>query len=482
MKTHFLSLAAPAALIGLGLALFGPLPVSAADDSRAFVSALNDAFADVYEKVAPSVVVIESKQEAAPTQATSGVPDAWQFFFRGPGGRQGMEQRPNQGSGFLISSDGLIVTNNHVVEGSNPASITVTLKDGRKLPAALVGVDPKTDLALLKVEATGLPACELADSDAVRVGNFAFALGAPFELPYTFTFGLVSATGRSNLTNITYEDYIQTDASINPGNSGGPLVDIHGRVIGVNTLINGINRGLGFAIPINMVKDVATQLASTGRVIRPWLGIEIMGLEESEMLRRAFPEVDHGVVVDRIRRGAPAYQSDLRPGDVILSVEGAGVRKAKDVQRAVLSKGVGELVRLEVWRDGARKRIEILTGEQPDAFIPAVHDSSTPPVPTVPPAAQVFEQLGLEVANLTPEAVQTLRFEGRSGVLVTGVAGGSPADVAGLMPGDIVTHVGNVPVDSTRSFLRELAKVEQRQGTLILLHRDGQKTYSILKP
>ncbi|HEY5791812.1 MAG TPA: trypsin-like peptidase domain-containing protein, partial [Chthoniobacterales bacterium] len=237
---------------------------------KALARSLNDAFADVYEKVSPSVVVIEAKM--LPNQA-DGARDAWEFFFQGPGFQTpgqlpGASVPPKEGSGLIIRTDGYIVTNQHVLRGAVADGITVTLKDGRKLPAKLAGADERTDVAVLKVDAKDLAAAELGDSDKVRVGQFAFALGAPFDLPYTFTFGLVSATGRNDLLHLpdAYEDYIQTDAAINPGNSGGPLADIDGRVIGMNTLINGLNRGLGFAIPVNLVKDVSDQLIAKGRV------------------------------------------------------------------------------------------------------------------------------------------------------------------------------------------------------------------------
>jgi serine protease Do len=448
----------------------------------ALAMALNEAFADVYEKVAPAVVVIEAHRGVNPTAGRGAMPDAWDYFFRGqpPANPRMRGDRPTQGSGFVISRDGLIVTNNHVVEGAAENGLRVTFKDGRKMPAVLVGVDPKTDLALLKVEGDELPTLDLADSDEVRVGQFAFAIGAPFELPYTFTFGLVSAKGRSNLTNITYEDYIQTDASINPGNSGGPLVDIHGRVIGVNTLINGINRGLGFAIPTNMVRDVVEQLAENGRVIRPWLGIEILGIEESEVLRSSFPEVPSGVVVDAIRPKTPAWHSELRPGDVILRVDAREVRTARDVQRAVLARRVGDMVQLEIWRKGQERSIQIQAGEQETDFLPAaVTPGNTPPqsVPVRPP-----ENLGIQAEDLTVDAAKAMGFTGSGGVLVTNVANGSPADVAGLRPGDIITHVGNQPVATADAFEKSIEKIDRERGAMILIERENQKTFVILKP
>ena len=271
----------------LAIGVVGSAFAQNAATSGALVRQLNDAFASVYEKVAPAVVVIEVKRSS--DASLSGLPEGTGVLLRGP---DGAPTQTNQGSGFLISSDGYILTNDHVVGDAARDGITVRLKDGRKFPASLIGLDDKSDLAVIKIDAKDLPTVELGDSDSAKVGQFAFAIGAPFELPYTFTVGVISAKGRTNLTDSrSYEEYIQTDASINPGNSGGPLCDIDGRVIGVNTLIYRMNRGLGFAIPINLAQQVGDQLISTGRVSRPWLGIEIVGIEESEALQRYFPDL-----------------------------------------------------------------------------------------------------------------------------------------------------------------------------------------------
>lgn len=450
---------------------------------------LSNSFAGVYEKVSPSVVVIEVKQDPSQVDPTS---DAWQFFFQGPGFQTPgklPEVPSNEGSGLILRKDGYIVTNQHVLRGATANGITVNLKDGRKLPAKLVGSDERSDLAVLKVEATDLAAAELGDSDQVRVGQFAFAIGAPYDLPYTFTFGLISATGRSDLLNlpIAAEEYLQTDASINPGNSGGPLCDIDGRVIGINTLINGLNRGLGFAIPINQVRSISDQLIAKGRVARPWLGIEIMGLEENALLQQAFPELSHGVVVDRIRRGTPAFNSSLRPGDVILRVDGREVAKAREVQKSVLSRGIGDLVKLEIWRNGQVLPIEIRTGEQPSRFMPAVYDPTDSPPPVAPneplPEPANRDLLGLKVETVTPEMALTLRLEEKSaGVIVTEVAPRSAAEVAGIQVGDVLTHVRGTAITTPADLQKAISGMEPPRGVLILIQREGVKTYAILKP
>src|SRR5262249_8063433 len=239
----------------------------------------------------------------------------------------------SEGSGFIVRPDGYIFTNFHVVEGAD--RIDVKLKDGREFSAKVVGTDEKTDVAVIKIDAKDLPSAQLGDSDSVRVGQFAFAIGAPFKLDYTFNYGVISGKGRSKLlatSGYSISDYLQTDASINPGNSGGPLCDIDGRVIGMNTLINGINRGLGFAIPINMAKDIGDDLIAGKKIMRPWLGIRIEPLGDDPSIRDLFKGIDRGVVVRTIEADAPAYRSDLRPFDVITQVDENPVQTDSQLQ------------------------------------------------------------------------------------------------------------------------------------------------------
>jgi serine protease Do len=430
---------------------------------------LNDAFASVYEKVAPAVVVIEVKRSS--DVSLNGLPEGLEFFLRRP---DDFPNQTNQGSGFIISSDGYILTNDHVVGDASQDGISVRLKDGRKFPASLIGLDDKSDLAVIKIEAKDLPVVELGDSDAARVGQFAFAIGAPFELPYTFTVGVVSAKGRNNLTNSrSYEEYIQTDASINPGNSGGPLCDIDGRVIGVNTLIYRMNRGLGFAIPINLAKEVSSQLVSRGRVSRPWLGIEIVGIEESEALQRYFPDVQKGVVVNGIEPGTPASSSDLRAGDIILKVDSVPVSMSRDVQREILSKKVGQRVQLEVWRNGKVAVVSIPTGEQPEKVTRASNrrPPSELPAKPLPPASNH----GLILEDAPPGT-------SAKGVMVREIVPGSAADAAGLSPGDVITEVAGKPVTGKADFDAAIAGSDLTRGIMLMIDREGQRTFAILKP
>ncbi len=453
----------------LAIGVVGSAFAQNAATSGALVRQLNDAFASVYEKVAPAVVVIEVKRSS--DASLSGLPEGLEFFLRGP---DGAPTQTNQGSGFVISSDGYILTNDHVVGDAARDGITVRLKDGRKFPASLIGLDDKSDLAVIKIDAKDLPTVELGDSDSAKVGQFAFAIGAPFELPYTFTVGVISAKGRTNLTDSrSYEEYIQTDASINPGNSGGPLCDIDGRVIGVNTLIYRMNRGLGFAIPINLAQQVGDQLISTGRVSRPWLGIEIVGIEESEALQRYFPDLKKGVVVNGIAPGAPASSSDLRAGDVIVKVDSVPVSLSRDVQREILSKKVGQNVQLELWRNGKVAVVSLRTGEQPDRMTRA----SNRRVPAEPPTKQVAPagSHGLIVEDVVPGAPV-------GGVKVKDIAPGSAANAAGLMPGDIITEVAGKPLKGKTDFEAAIAGADLTRGIMLMVDRDGQRTFAILKP
>jgi serine protease Do len=463
----------PFAVVCAGLLAVSSLVAEQPAVQDALVRQLNDTFAQVYEKIAPTVVVIEVRR--ATDVPVSGLPEGLEFFFRRqPQPYPQTPRMPDQGSGFIIAADGYILTNNHVVENAAKDGLLVKLKDGRKFPARLVGADPKSDLAVIKIEANNLPVAELGDSDAVKVGNFAFAIGAPEALPYTFTVGVISAKGRNDLTTSpNYEEYIQTDASINPGNSGGPLCDIDGKVIGVNTLIAGMNRGLGFAVPINLVKNVSEQLVATGRVSRPWLGIGIKGIEESVALQNYFSGLEKGVVVERIDVNTPAYASDLREGDVILKVDKVPVAISRDLQREILSKKVGDKVELEVWRAGKALTVSIQTGEQPDRLMRASNLRMPSRSSTVPGGPVPFP--GMAVQESPPE-VPT------KGLVVTDVAEGSAAAAAGLQPGDVITEVGGKPIHHKADLEAVLAGADMSRGLMIFVERQGARTYVILKP
>jgi Do/DeqQ family serine protease len=453
---------------------------------------LSNSFAAVFEKAAPSVVVIESRQlEENPV---SGLPGGLEFFFRGPNGvpyrvapdaNTNSNIPPSIGSGFVFTSDGHIITNNHVV--GDASEIKVRLRDGRRFDAELVGADERSDLAVIKIKAPDLNVASLGDSDALRVGELAFAIGTPMELPYTFTSGIISAKGRTLGLGGYYDEFIQTDTSINPGNSGGPLCDIDGRVVGINTLISGINRGVGFAIPINTAKKIAEQLVTKGHVSRPWLGISIASLEEDAQLRQLFPGIDQGVVLRGIEPGAPAQRSDLIPGDVITKVDGKPVSISSDLQREILGKTIGQSVELEVWRKGRTLQVMVQTGEQPDKLVRASlrPSSKNTRTPQAPNPNENTENSGpsLTVSDATPALLQEMKIERKStgGVVVTQVSPMSAAAAAGLERGDIITEAGGSPINSKKDFESIMEKMDNERGILLLLERDGQKTFAILK-
>ena len=453
----------------------------AADAGKGVVHALNNAFARVFDTVAPSVVIIETTKK---NQGT-GNPALDDLFFNNQpdDAPRRNRERPvqSEGSGFIVRPDGHIYTNHHVVDGAD--RIDVKLKDGREFQARLVGADEKTDVAVIKIDANNLPAVQMGDSDAVRVGQFAFAIGAPFKLDYTFTYGVVSGKGRTKLLSpaltggYAISDYLQTDASINPGNSGGPLCDIDGKVIGMNTLINGLNRGLGFAIPINLANDIGQQLIAGQRILRPWLGIRIETLGEDPSIRDLFKGLEKGVVVRTIEADAPAYRSDLRPFDVITQVDNVPVASDTQLQREILKKKIGQTVDLSVWRKGQMLKIPVTAGELPGE----IGRASNVPQPSPAQPEESTNKFGLQVQDLSKEVAARLRLEVQQGVIVTDVADNSLASQQGIEREDVITEVDGKPVSNVQTFREALTKADPRKGILLYLDRKGAKTFAVLK-
>src|SRR2546426_1195524 len=457
------------------------VPPAAAESGKDVVHALNNAFAKVFEIVAPSVVIIEVSKKNDGNEGFN----FDDLFFQGPPDENNPRRNPHgfqpiqsEGSGFIARPDGYIFTNFHVVEGAE--HVDVKLKDGREFPAKVVGTDEKTDIAVIKIDAKDLPVVQMGDSDAVRVGQFAFAIGAPFKLDYTFTYGVVSGKGRSKLlatSGYSISDYLQTDASINPGNSGGPLCDIDGKVIGMNTLINGINRGLGFAIPSNMAKEIGEELIAGRKIVRPWLGIRIETLGEDPSIRDLFKGVDKGVVVRTIEADAPAYKSDLRPFDVITHVDTAPVTTDSQLQHEILKKKVGQKVDLTVWRKGQTMKIPVTTGELPSEISRASNE------PIQPPQNREEEvgKFGLQVQELTKEMAQRFKLGVQRGVIVTDVTENSLAAQQGIEREDVITEVDGKPVTDVKTFREALNKADPKRGVLLYLDRKGSKTFAVLK-
>src|SRR5881275_166607 len=406
------------------------VPPAAAESGKDVVHALNNAFAKVFEIVAPSVVIIEVSKKNDGNEGFN----FDDLFFQGQPddnsprrGPRNLEPIQSEGSGFIVRSDGYIFTNFHVVEGAD--HVDVKLKDGREFPARVVGTDEKTDIAVIKIDAKDLAIVQLGNSDSVRVGQFAFAIGAPFKLDYTFTYGVVSGKGRNKLLQTggySISDYLQTDASINPGNSGGPLCDIDGKVIGMNTLINGMNRGLGFAIPINMAKDIGSELIAGRKIVRPWLGIRIETLGDDPTIRDLFKGADKGVVVRTIEADAPASKSDLRPFDLITQLDGTPIETDSQLQHEILKKKIGQNVELSVWRKGQTVKVPIKTGELPNEISRTSNESDRPVQPGQSRDGGIGK-FGLQVQELTDDVAKRLKLSVQHGVVVTDVEDNSIA-------------------------------------------------------
>src|SRR5213595_2777600 len=455
-----------------------------AEAGKDVVHQLNDAFAKVFETVAPSVVIIEVSKKNDLSE-TSPLDD---LFFQGPPDENNPRRNPggtrpvqSEGSGFIVRPDGYIFTNFHVVEGAD--KIDVKLRDGRNFSGTVVGTDEKTDIAVIKIDAKDLPVAQLGDSDAVRVGQFAFAIGAPFKLDYTFTYGVVSGKGRSKLFQTggySISDYLQTDASINPGNSGGPLCDIDGKVIGMNTLINGMNRGLGFAIPINMAKEIGAELVAGHKITRPWLGIRIETLGDDPAIRDLFKGADKGVVVRTIEADAPASKSDLRPFDLITQIDGTPIETDSQLQHEILKKKIDQNVQLTVWRKGKTIKVPLKTGELPNEIARTSNEPARPIQPSQSRDGGIGK-FGLQVQELTKEVAERLHVPVEQGVVVTNVEDNSIAAAQDIQREDVITEVDGKPVTNLQSFREALNKADPKRGILLYLDRKGTKTFAALK-
>ncbi|HKC52035.1 MAG TPA: DegQ family serine endoprotease [Myxococcota bacterium] len=399
-------------------------------------------------------------------------------FFGGPRGgrpRQAPRQQefkvPSLGSGFVISPDGYIVTNNHVVDGVD--EIKVHFSDGKVRDAKIIGQDPKTDLALIQVaDAKDLPALPLGDSDAILPGDFVVAIGNPFGLDHTVTMGIVSAKGRE-LGQGPYDDYIQTDAAINPGNSGGPLLDLDGAVIGINSAINPQANTIGFAVPINIAKEILPQLKASGAVTRGWLGVSIQEVTP-ELAAALKLDVKEGALVAQVSPSGPADKAGLRRGDVIQSFGGKAVAKPRDLSRAVASTGVGKSVEVVVLRDGKPVTLQVK--------IEKLAASPEETARAAPGESAGAAALGLEIGDLDDDLRQQFGLKDKKGVVISGVEPGSPAADAGLRPGDLVLEVDRKPVESAAALEKQLSAgadsilffVRRGDGTLfVAVNRKG---------
>jgi serine protease Do len=363
------------------------------------------------------------------------------------------------GSGFLIDKEGFIVTNNHVVEGAD--EIQVRLTNGDEFDAELVGRDPKTDLALIRIDQSGdLEPLPWGDSETLEVGQWVVAIGSPFGLEQTVTAGIVSAKGRV-IGAGPYDDFIQTDASINPGNSGGPLLDLDGRVVGINTAIVASGQGIGFAIPINLARNIVEQLKETGEVSRGWLGVGIQDLNEE---LKGYYDVsrDEGVLVTEIYEGQPAAEAGIKPGDVIISVDGEPVADARGLSSLIAGLEVGKKTRIKLVRDGKEKTLTVTLGRRSEGEQVVTGGA---------PDKESSGELGLGLADLTPQLAERLGYDKTTGVVVSRVEPGSKAEDAGFMRGDLILEMNRKPMESVDDLKMWIDRLEPGDEVRFLIRR-----------
>ena len=439
-------------------------PVVAADQRS--LQEFSETFASIAERVKPAVVRITSRRVTRQAQSQRFWSPFEEFFGGGP--PRNAQPRPVQGlgSGVIVSEDGYILTNNHVVE--NAEKLTVQLSDERETEAEIVGLDPRTDLAVIKVDFDDLPVLAFGDSDKLRVGEWVMAVGNPFGLNHTVTAGIVSAKGRGGgrvLGQNSYEDFIQTDAAINPGNSGGALVDLDGNLMGINTAIStrtGGYQGVGFAVPANMARDIMTRLVRDGRVSRGYLGVQIGNLDE-DVAASMNLESKAGAVINSITDDGPAKDSDLQVEDVIVGLNGADVEDTDDLRMRIASIAPGTEVELEVIRDGAPRTISIELGELPDGdpTSTASREDSRERSPA--------SNLGIDVMDVARE--WTRFYEAGSGVVIAQVRSGSVAEDKGLRRGDLIREVNGDPVSSVQEFLAIAREFDAGQAIRFRIQR-----------
>ncbi|MCJ7705732.1 MAG: DegQ family serine endoprotease [Desulfobacterales bacterium] len=445
------------------------------NDKLTTAKSLGQAFVEVAKKVQPSVVNITTEKtitikpwERFGEDFFKGSP--FEDFFKGFGPREkGKEYRHRQrsgGSGVIVDKEGYILTNNHVIEGAD--KVKVRLNDGREFIATVKGQDSRTDLAVLHIKEKDLPVAILGDSDNLDVGEWAIAIGSPFGLEHTVTVGVISAKGRSGLGTGTYEDFVQTDASINPGNSGGPLINIDGEVIGINAMIIQPGTGIGFAIPINMAKQILNDLIKTGKVVRPWLGISVQDLTP-EMMEHFKVKEKEGVLVGQVYQGTGAEKAGLASGDIIKSVEDKPVKNVSELVKEIQKKKVGQKLKLGIVRDGKAMTIEITTSAMPDKA-------------ELQKEKEGEEKLGARVQELTPQFAARFGITGiKQGVVVIAVEDGSFADEMGLQEGDAILEINRKKIESLKDFEKAMKDANVEKGILFQIHRKGSSFYLTFK-
>jgi serine protease Do len=427
------------------------------------------AFVEVAKKVQPSVVSIRSERtvtlqpgEGYGKDFFKGTP--FEDFFKGYGGPPPKQKQKGEGSGVIVDPKGYILTNYHVVAEAD--KLTIRLFDGRELKGTIQGTDPKTDLAVIYMEAKDLPVATLGDSDKLQVGEWAIAIGSPFGLEETVTVGVISAKGRTGLGTGNYEDFIQTDASINPGNSGGPLVNIDGEVVGINAMIIQPGQGIGFAIPINLAKNIMSDLIQHHEVVRPWVGIGLQDVTQ-DLMEHFNLKGKEGALISQIYEGSPAEKADLKVGDIVLVIDGKKIKNSQDVVHEVLKKKVGQKIEFEILREGKEMKVPVTTAKMPSE-----------PKEQKAGKREIKEWFGLHVDPITPDIAKQLGLAKAEGVVISGVESGSTAQDAGLRQGDVILEVNRQKIRNEEDYRSAMRKVKPEKGALLLIER-GNSTFFV---
>ena len=441
----------------------------------------NNGFASVIDPDLPAVVNISSTKLVKGQTVSPDVfndPLFRQFFgdqFGGPSGPSGpqKERESSLGSGIIVNPDGYILTNNHVV--AEASDVEVLTQDRRKFKATVVGTDPRTDVAVVKIDGSGLPVLKIGDSSRLKVGDLVFAIGDPFGVGETATTGIVSATGRALGGTIEhYEDFIQTDAAINPGNSGGALIDLRGNLIGINTAIisggGGGNQGIGFAIPINMARNVMEQIIEHGKVVRGYLGVTVQPVD-ADMAKAFGLNQGGGALIGDVRPDSPAAKAGLQRGDIVLELNGTAVNGPDDLSLRISELAPNSAAHLKVFRKGQTQDVDVTLGEFTEKLEAAQSAGAAP--------ANVN---GLQVQNLTPDISKQLRLpQSESGVVVSSVDPSSAAAAAGIRPGDLIQEVNRKPVHNVNEY-QQAVSGNGKQPLLLLVFRGGATHFVVVEP
>ncbi len=431
---------------------------------------LSRGFETVAKEVEPAVVNINTTQiihnAVSPNDPFSqffGGQDPFSFFYR----QMPRDQKQRSlGSGFLVNSDGYILTNNHVVE--HASSIQVKLSDDRVLDAKVVGADPESDLAVVKIKGTGYPTLKLGNSDQMQIGDWVLAFGSPFGLQKTMTAGIISAKGRV-IGAGNYDNFLQTDAAINPGNSGGPLVDLNGEVIGINTMIeseNGGFQGIGFAIPSSMAGKIYDQIVKNGKVTRGWLGVYVQSMTP-ELAKSYSLQPDQGVVISEFLDNSPALKAGLQVGDIIQEYNGKAIHNANELSLAVAETPVGSSATTKVLRDGKQMTFDIKIGERPADVADNFQASKS----------AEHGKLGITVENITQDVMRQMNLSSMKGALVTEVRPGSPADDGGVQPGDVIREINRTPVNTAADVVAATQNLKSGDTVRLRIVRQGSSMF-----